>query len=172
MAASAASAAFEAATVQTAVAFDAGVPTEGRSTDRRAFRVGRACATESDVSTAATAADRATDALTTIEPAAALGSSRAATTFIAAAVQRSIAGNAIVVAEDGPSGLAAFARTRALPAQADGPAVPAPGTADSTHAEQAATADGVPIAPAAAVVAAVEHAVGVDPVRGADRGSR
>lgn len=60
----------------------------------------------------------------------------------------------------------------ALPTEADGAAAATRGSAGSVRAEQSTAADGVPITPAAVVVAAVEDAVGVDPVRSADRGSR
>jgi hypothetical protein len=172
VAAGATGAALEATTIETAVAIDTVATAEGRSADRGALRIGRTGATECDVSTAETATDRATDALTTIEAATTLGSGGAAATLVATAVQRSVTGDAIIVAEDGSSHLAAFARIGALPTESDGPAVTARGAADSARAAQAAAADGVAIAPAAVVVAAVEGAVGIDPVRCADRGAR
>ena len=142
------------------------------SADRRALRVGRARPSEGDIAAASAGANRLTDTLVTIEPATTLGSSGAATTLVAAAVQRTITGDPVVVAEDGSSYLAAFARLGALPAEPDGPAITARGSADTVRAEQTTAADGVSIARAAIVVAAVQDAVGVDPVRCADRGSR
>ena len=109
MAASSAGAALEAATVETAVAVDAVVAAEGGSADRRALRVSRARPAEGDVAATEAATNRLTDAASTIEPTATLGSGGAATAFIAAAVQRTIAGDPIVVAEDRSSDLAAFA---------------------------------------------------------------
>ena len=172
MAASAAGAALEAAAIETAVAIDAIIAAERSSADGSALGIGRARPAEGDVSTAETATDRATDALTTVEPATTLGSSGAATTFVAAAVQRTIAGDPVVIAEDGSSHLAAFAGMGALPTEPDGAAATTRGSAGSVGAEQPTAADGVPITPAAVVVAAVEGAIGVDPVRSADRGSR
>jgi hypothetical protein len=86
MAASAAGAALEAAAIETAVAIDAVIAAEGSSADGSALGIGRTGPADGDVSTAETAADRATDALTAVESAATLRSSRAATTFVAAAV--------------------------------------------------------------------------------------
>ncbi len=172
MTASAAGAALEAAAIETAVAIDAVIAAERRSANRGALRIGCARATKGDVATAETATDRATDALTTIEPATTLGSSRAATTLITAAIQRTVARDPIVIAENGSSDLAAFARVGALPAEPDGPAVAARRTADSIRAAQPAATDRVSITPAAVVVAAVEDTIGVDPVRCTDRCSR
>jgi hypothetical protein len=109
MTASTAGAALEAAAVETAVAVDAVVAAEGGSADRRALRVSRARPAEGDVAATEAATNRLTDAASTIEPTATLGSGGAATAFIAAAVQRTIAGDPIVVAEDRSSDLAAFA---------------------------------------------------------------
>ena len=172
MAAGAAGATLEAAAVETAVAIDAVVAAEGGSADRRALRVGRARPAEGDIAATSTATNRLTDTLGAIETATTLGSSRAATALIAAAVQRAIAGDPIVVAEDRASHLAAFARLGALPTEPDGAAAATRGSADSIRAEQTTAADGVSIARAAIVVAAVQDAVGVDPVRGADRRPR
>jgi hypothetical protein len=171
MAASAAGAAFEAAAIETAVAIDAVIAAEGSSADCRALGISRTGPAEGDISTAETACDRATDTPTTVEPAATLRSGRAAATLIAAAVQRTIAGNPVVIAEDRSSHLAAFAGMRALPTEPDGPATTTRGSAGSVGAEQPTAADGVPITPAAVVVAAVEDAIGVHPVRCADRGA-
>lgn len=170
MAASATGAALEAAAVETPVAVDAVITAEGRSADRRALRVGRARPTERDVSAAETATDRATDALTAVEAAATLGSGGAAAAFIAAAVQRTVAGDPVIVAENGSSHLAAFAGVGTLTAKSDGAATTSRGSADSIRAAQPAAADGVPVAPAAIVVAAVQDAIRVDPVRCADGG--
>ncbi len=172
MTASAAGATVEAAAIETAIAFDTVTTAEGRPTDRCALRIGSARAAEGDVSTAETATDRATDALTTIEPATTLGSSRAATALEAAAVQRTVAGDPVVIAEDGSTRLAAFARVGALPAKPNGSAIAARGATDAIRAAQTTATDGIPITPAAVVVAAVQDAVGVDAVRGADRGPR
>jgi hypothetical protein len=167
-----AGAALEPAAVKTAVAIDAVVAAEGGSADRRALRVGRARPAEGDIAATQAAANWLTDALGTIETATALGSSRAATTLEAAAVQGTIAGDPIVVAENSASRLAAFAGVGALPTKSDGPAITTRGSADSVRAEQTTAADVVSITPAAAVVTAVQDAVEVDSVRGADRGSR
>ncbi len=172
MAAIAAGATLEAAAVETAVAINAVVAAEGSSADGGALRIGRARAAQGDIAAATAAAYRLTDAASAVESATTLRSSGAAATFITAAVQRTIAGDPVVIAEDGSSRLAAFARIGALPAEPDRPAVTTRGSADSVGAEQATTADGISITPAAAVVAAVQDAVGVDPVRGADRGPR
>jgi hypothetical protein len=172
MAASAAGAALEAAAIEAAVAIDAIIAAEGSSADGSALGIGRARPAEGDVSTAETATDRATDTRTTVEPATTLGSSGAATTFVAAAVQGTIAGDPVVIAEDRSSHLTAFAGMRALPTKPDGPAAATRGSAGSVGTLQPTTADSVPITPAAVVVAAVEDAIRVDPVRSADRGSR
>ena len=164
MATSAAGAAFEAAAVETAVAIDAVTAAEGSSADCRALGIGRTGSAEGDISTAETATDRATDAPTTVEPATTLGPSGAATPFVAATVQRTIAGDSVVIAEDGSAHLATFAGMGALPAESDGPAAATRGSADSVRAEEATAANGVPITPAAVVVTAVEGAIGVDPV--------
>jgi hypothetical protein len=164
MAASAAGAALEAAAIEAAVVIDAIVAAEGSSADGSALRIGRARPAEGDVSTTETATDRATDAPKTVEPTTTLGSSRAATTFVAAAVQRTIAGDSVVIAEYGSAHLATFAGMGALPAEPDGAAATTRGSADSVRAEQATAANGVPITPAAVVVATVEGAVGVDPI--------
>ena len=131
MAASAAGAALEAAAIETAVAIDAVIAAEGRPTDCGAFSIGCTRPAEGDVSTAETATDCATDTLIAVEAATALRSSGAAATFVAAAIQGSVAGNAVVIAEDGSPGLAAFTRMGALAPKADGPAVTARGAADS-----------------------------------------
>ena len=172
MAASAACATLEAATVETAIAVDAVVAAEGGSADRRALRVGRARPAEGNIAATSAAADRLTDALSAIESAATLRSSGATAALIAAAIQRTVAGDPVVVAEDGSAHLAAFTRMGALPPEPNGPAVAARGSADSARAEEATAADGIAIARAASVVAAVEDAVGVDSVRCADRGAR
>jgi hypothetical protein len=172
MATGAAGAALEAAAIETAVTIDAVIAAERSSADRGALRIGRAGAAEGDIAAAPAAADWLTDATATIEPATTLRSSGAAPAFIAAAVQRTVTGDPIVIAEDRASDLAAFARVGALSAESDGPATTTRGAADSVRAEQTTAADGIPIAPAAVVVAAVEDAVGIDPVRGADRGPR
>jgi hypothetical protein len=164
MAASAAGATLEAAAIETAVAIDAIIAAERSSADRSALGIGRTRPAEGDISTAKTATNRATDTLTTVEPTTTLCSSRAATTFVAAAVQRTVAGDPVVIAEDGSSHLAAFAGLGALPTEPDGAAATTRGSASSVRAEQPTAADGVPITPAAVVVAAVEGAIGVDPV--------
>jgi hypothetical protein len=166
MTASTAGAALEAATVETAVAVDAVVAAEGGSTDRRALRVSRARPAEGDVAaTEAATTNRLTDTASTIEPTATLGSSGAAATLITAAVQRTIAGDSIVVAEDRAPDLAAFARMSALPTEPDGAAAAARGSADPIRALQTTAADFVAIAPATIVVAAVQGAIEVDPIR-------
>lgn len=170
MATGAAGAALEAAAVQQSVAIDTVVAAEGSSANGGALRIGRARAAEGDIAAATAAADWLTDTAGTIESATALGSCRAATTLVTAAVERSIARDPIVIAEDRAPDLAAFARVGTLPAQPNGPAAATRGAADSVRAEQTTAADGIPIAPAAVVVAAVQGAVGIDPVRGTDRG--
>lgn len=172
MGAGGAGAALEAAAIETAVAVDPVVAAEGGSADGSAFRVGRARPAESNVAATQAAADRLTDTLGAVEPATTLRSGGAAASLVTAAVQRTIAGDAIVVAENGPSDLAAFTRLSALPTEADGAATTTRGAANSVHAEQATTADGVSITPATVVVAAVQETIGVDPVRGADHGPR
>ena len=108
MTACSAGAAFEAAAVQTAVAVDAVVAAEGGSADRCAFRVSRARPAESDVAAAKAATNRLTDTSRTIESATTLASRGAAAALIAAAVEGTVAGDPIVVAEDRSSDLAAF----------------------------------------------------------------
>jgi hypothetical protein len=169
MTACTAGAALEAAAVETAVAVDAVIAAERGSADRRALRVGRARPAEGDIAaTEAIATNRLTDAASTIESTATLGSSGAAATLIAAAVQRTITGDSIVVAENRAPYLATFARMGALPTEPDGAAAAARGPADPVCAEQATAADLVAIAPATTVMAAVQDAVEVDAVRGAD----
>ena len=172
MAPSGAGAALEAATVEIAVAIDAVVAAEGGSADSGAFPVGRARSAKGNIAAASAAANRLTDTLSAIEPTTTLGSCGAATALEAATVQRTITGDPIVVAEDRSSHLAAFAGMGALPTEPDGPASTPGGSADSIRAEQTTAADGVSIAPASVVVAAVQDAVGVEPVRGTDRGPR
>jgi len=167
-----AGAALEAAAIETAVAIDAVVAAEGSSARSGAFRVGRAGPAEGNIAATSAAANRLTDSIRAIEPAATLGSRGATTTLIAAAVQSTITGDPIVVAENSASHLAAFASSGALPTEPDGPATSARGSADSVRAEQTAAADGVSITRAAIVVATVQDAIGVDPVRGANRGPR
>ena len=135
MAASAASAALEAAAIETAVAFDAVIAAERRSADCRAFGIGRTRPAEGYVSSTETATDCPTDALIAVEAATALRSSGAAATFVAAAIQSSVAGDPVVIAEDGSPGLAAFTRMGTLSAKSDGPAVTARGAADPTSAK-------------------------------------
>jgi hypothetical protein len=172
MATGAAGAALEAAAIETAVTIDAVIAAEGSPADRGALRIGGAGAAEGDTAAAETTADWLTDAAGAVEPATTLRSGRTATTLKAAAVQRTVAGDPIVIAEDGATDLAAFARVGALPAEPNGPAATTRGAADSVRAEQTTAADDIPIAPAAVVVAAVEDAIGIDPVRGTDRGPR
>jgi len=172
MATSAAGATLEAAAVETAVAINAVVAAEGGSTNRCALRVGRACAAEGDIAAPSAAANRLADTAGTIESAATLRSSGAATTLIAAAVESTVTGDPIVVTEDGPSRLAAFAGLGALAAETDGATTTTRGTADPVRAAQTAAADGVTITPAAVIVTAVQNAVGVNSVRCADRRSR
>ena len=172
MAASAAGAALEAAAVETAVAVDAVVAAEVGSTDRRALRVSRARPAEGDVAAAEAATNRLTDTASTIEPTATLAASGATAALIAAAVEWTVAGNPIVVAEDRSSDLTAFTRTRALPSESDSAAATARGSAHSICAEQATAANDIARARAAIVVAAIQDAVGVDSVRCADCRSR
>jgi hypothetical protein len=164
--------ALEAAAIETAVAIDAVVAAEGGPADGSALRVGRARSAEGDIAAAQAAANWLTDALGAIEPTTTLGSSRAAAAIVAATVQRAVAGDSVTVAEDGSSDLAAFARVGALATETDGPAATPRGSADSVRAEQTTAADGVSITPTAVVVTTVQDAVGVNPVRGADRGPR
>jgi hypothetical protein len=166
-----AGAALEAAAIETAISIDAVVAAEGGSADGGAFRVGRARPTESDVASAATATNRLTDTPGAIEPTAALGSRGATTTLIPAAVQSAIAGDSIVVAEDGAAYLAAFARLGTLPTEPDRPAAASRGATCSIDAAETTAADGVSITRSAIVVAAVQDTIGVDSVRGADHGS-
>jgi len=138
-----AGAALEAAAIETAVAIDAVVAAEGSTADGSAFRVGRACPAEGNVAATQAAADRLTDALSAIQPATTLRSGGAAAALVAATVQRTITGDAIVVAEDGASDLAAFACLSALPTEPDGPAATTRGAADSVRAGQTAAADAI-----------------------------
>ncbi|MBW3632093.1 MAG: hypothetical protein KY456_03595 [Chloroflexi bacterium] len=101
-----------------------------------------------------------------------MGASGATTTFIPAAVQGTITGYAVGVAEDGAASLAALARGGALPAKADRPASAAGGTADAVAAKQAAAAVSIHATPAAVVVTAVQNTIRVDPVRRANRSSQ
>src|SRR5215211_5482760 len=142
------------------------------ATCRRALRVGRARSSEGNIATAAAGANRPTDALVAIESTTALRPGGAATTFVAAAVQSTITGNPVVIAENGASNLTAFAGLGALPAEADSSAFTAGGSTNTVSAEQTAAADSVPIARAAVVVAAIQDAVGVNPVGCAGRCSR
>src|SRR5215217_3404507 len=172
MAASGAGATLEAAAVEATVSINTIIAAEGGSANRRAFRVGRTRPAEGDIAAASAAANRLTDAIITIEPATTLGSGGAATALIAAAIQRSIAGNAIVITEYRSSYLAALARIGALATESDGPAAATRGSTDSARAAQTTAADRVAIARTTIVVTAVQLAVGVDPVRSADRGPR
>src|SRR5829696_9864231 len=167
-----AGAALETAAIETAVAIDTVVAAERGPSDGRAFRVGRACPAEGDIAATQAAANWLTDTISAIEPAAALRSRGAATALVTAAVQRTIRGDPVVVTENCPARLAALARLGALPAKSDSPAITTRGSADAIGATQTTAADGVSIARAAVVVAAVQDAVGVDPIRGADRGPR
>ena len=172
MAARAAGAALEAAAIETAVAIDAVIAAEGGSADRCALRIGRTRPTEGDISATSASANRATNTLVTIKPATTLGSSGAAAALVAAAIQGTVTGDPVGIAEDSASHLTTFTCVGALPAEPDGPAGAASCAADSVRAEQATAADGVPITPAAVVVTAVQDAVGVHPIRGTDRGPR
>ena len=171
MAASAAGAAFEAAAIETAVAINAVIAAEGGSADHGALRIGRTRPTEGDISATSASANRPTNTLITIKPATTLGSSGAAATLVAAAVQGTVTGDPVVIAEDGSSCLAAFSRLGALPAEPDGPTITTRGSAGPVRTAQTTAADGVSITRAAVVVAAVQDAVRVDPVRCADRGA-
>ena len=145
MAAGGAGAALESTAVETAIAIDAVVTAEGGSADGRAFRVGGARPAESNIAATEAATNWLTDAARAIESATTLGSCGAAPTLIAAAVQSTIAGDPIVVAENGASHLAAFARSGALATEPDGPATTTRGSADSVRAEQTTAADLVSI---------------------------
>ena len=123
MAASAAGATLEAAAIETAVAIDAIVAAEGSSADGRALGIGRARPAEGDITATQAATNWLTDTLGTIEPTTTLGPSGAATALIATAVQWTVTGDAIVVAENGASQLAAFAGMGALSTESDGPAI-------------------------------------------------
>ena len=168
MATSAAGATLEATAVESAVAINAVVAAEGGSTGRRALCVGSACAAEGDVAATEAATNRLADTVGTIEPAATLGSSGAAAALIAAAVERPVTGDPIVIAEDGSPRLAAFAGLGALPPEADGAATTTRRSTDPICADQPTAADRVTRARAAIVVAAVQDAVGVNSVRRAD----
>ena len=63
-------------------------------------------------------------------------------------------------------------RITALAAETDGAATTTRGSADSVRAAQTAAADSVTVAPATVIVTAVQNAVGVNPVRCADRRPR
>jgi len=172
MAACAASAALETAAVETTVGIDAVIAAEGGSANCRALRVSCARPTKGDIAAAQAATNRLTDAFSTIEPATTLGPSRAAAALIAAAVQRTIAGEPIVVAENRSSHLAAFAGLGALTTEPNGATAAASGSAGPVRTEQTTAADLVSIARAAIVMAAVQDAVRVDPVRRTDHRPR
>jgi hypothetical protein len=167
-----AGATLEAAAVETAIAVDAVVAAEGGSANRRALRVSRARPTKGNIAATQAATNRLTDALSTIEPATALGPSGAAAALIAAAVQRTIAGYPIVIAENCSSHLAAFAGKGALTTEPDGPTPTASGSANPICAEETSAADGVAVTGAAIVVAAVQDPVRVEPIRRTDHRPR
>ena len=169
MASRATRAPFKATTVETAIGVYAIVAAEGYASSRRALGVCRARAADSDVSTPSTGTYWATNALGAVESATALGSGTATTAFISAAVEGTVTGNPIVFAEDRATGLAAFAGRGTLPAEPDCPATAAACTADTTGTTQAAATNDVPITPTTVVMAAVQNAVRIDPVRCADR---
>src|SRR5215217_5528384 len=151
MAASGAGATLEAAAVEATVSINTIIAAEGGSANGRAFRVGRTRPAEGDIAAASAAANRLTDAVITIEPATTLGSGGAAAALIAAAVQRTIAGDPIVITEDRSSYLTALARLGALATEPDGPATTR-GSTDSARAAQTTAADRVAIARTTIVV--------------------
>jgi hypothetical protein len=161
----------EAAAVKTAIAVDPVVAAEGCTARCRAFGVGRTRASQCDVSTAAIGAKWSTDSLRAVESAAALSAGGATSAFIAAAVQGTVTGYSIVFAEDRTASLAALASGGTLTTKSDAASTATTSATDTIDAAQTAAADDITIAPTAVVVTAVQHAVRVDPVRGADRGS-
>ncbi|MDF2757395.1 MAG: hypothetical protein K0S99_26 [Thermomicrobiales bacterium] len=167
-----AGAALETAAIETAVAIDTVVAAEGCSADGRALRVSRAGPAKGDIAPTQAAADWLANTISAIDPAAALRSRGAATALVTAAVQRTISGDPVVVTENGAARLTALGRLGALPAEPYGPTITTRGSTDAVGATQTTAADGISIARAAVVVAAVQDAVGVDPIRGADRGPR
>ena len=162
--------AFEAAAVQRPIPFESVIAAEGRATLGRALGIRGAPATEGDVAAALTAANRGTDPVGAIQPPTTLRPDRAASALVTAAVECTVAGDAIVGAEDSAAGLAALAGRRALAAKPDGPARSFTAGAGAVEAHQTAAADDVPVARAASVVAAIERPIGVDTVGRADRG--
>ena len=94
--------------VRAAVGVDAVVTAERCATLNGAFSVRRALFTETAIAAALIAAERTTDALNAIEAAAAMGAGRAAATVVPTAVERAVAGDAVVVTGDGAAVLAAL----------------------------------------------------------------
>ena len=157
-------AAFEAATVETAIAVDAVVSAEGCAACRGTFGIGSTRAAEGDITAASAGADRTTDTVCAVQSATALGAGRASTAFVPAAIEGTVAGYPVVLAEDRAPGLAALTRGGALATKTDGPATAAGGTADTICAAKPTAANRVPITPTSIVVTAVQNAVGVDGV--------
>jgi len=171
MAPCATGATFKSTAVKTPVAVDAVITAEGRATCGRTLGISRTSTTDSDVSTAPASPNWTTDTLVAVESTAAVGASRATTTFVAAAVKGSVTCYAIVIAEDRAARLATLRGGSTLSAQAHGSTTSTTSAADSVGTEQTAATDDVPIAGTAVVVAAIQHAVRVNPVRCANRGS-
>jgi hypothetical protein len=154
-------AALEPAAVVRAVGSDAIVAAEGSSTDRRTFGIGGAGTAKRDIAAAWAAVDRAANAVAAFETAAAGGSARAPATFVAATVQRTVASDAVVGAEDGTAVLAALGGCGADAAQPDRSARAAAGATDAVGADEPAAAVALLLAVAPFIVAAVERSVAV-----------
>lgn len=174
------SAAAISATVAFAVARDAIVTTERLSAITRAFRVRGAFAAKPRCGARAAAGSRAPDwnthAICAFEAATTMSSAAARAPVIAAAIQRPIAGNAVVITIHGAARLAALCRCRALPTQANrttGAWISRRSacSANANCAPESAAAIGILSAATSVVTAAVERAIRIDPVRLTYRGA-
>src|SRR4051812_3378311 len=94
--------------VSTTISGDAVVTTERGAALASAFSVRGALFTKTAITAALIAADRTTNALNTIKAAAAMGTGRATATAVAAAIERAIGGNAVVIAGHRAAVLAAL----------------------------------------------------------------
>jgi hypothetical protein len=97
-----------------------------------------------------------------------MGAGRAATTVAPAAVERPVAGNAVVVTGDSASILAALIGRRALAPKSDRAAAATTAAADAVDAKESAAAIRILGARSSVVAAAIERAIRVDAVRGTD----
>ena len=155
--------------VRPAIGAYAVVTAERSPSLNRAFSVRRALFAETTVAAALRTTEGTADTLDAIETATAMGTGRAATEFIAAAIECAVAGDAIVVTRDRAPVLAAFVGRRALTTQTDRPAGASPAAADTVDTAEATATVRILGAGPALVTAAIERAVRVNAVRGADR---